>query len=84
MPLYALHSQRSLGSGDFGDLEAFSNCVERLGGSFVATLPFLAAFLDEPMEPSPYQPVSRLFGMSFIWTFLSWKKCRNPERPGIS
>jgi 4-alpha-glucanotransferase len=65
VPLYALHSQRSLGSGDFGDLEAFSNWVERLGGCFVATLPFLAAFLDEPMEPSPYQPVSRLFWNEF-------------------
>ncbi len=27
----------------------------------VATLPLLAAFLDEPFEPSPYAPASRLF-----------------------
>lgn len=32
-----------------------------LGGSAVGTLPLTAAFLDEPFEPSPYAPASRLF-----------------------
>jgi 4-alpha-glucanotransferase len=31
----------------------------------VATLPLLATFLDEPFEPSPYAPVSRLFWNEF-------------------
>ena len=31
----------------------------------VATLPMLAAFLDEPYEPSPYSPASRLFWNEF-------------------
>ncbi|HLN87528.1 MAG TPA: 4-alpha-glucanotransferase, partial [Candidatus Limnocylindrales bacterium] len=31
------------------------------GGHAVATLPMLASFLDEPFNPSPYAPVSRLF-----------------------
>ena len=31
----------------------------------VATLPLLAAFLDEPFEPSPYSPASRLFWNEF-------------------
>jgi 4-alpha-glucanotransferase len=35
--------------------------VGRLGGADVGTLPLLAAFLDEPIEISPYRPVSRLF-----------------------
>lgn len=65
LPLYALHSHRSLGAGDFGDLEALSLWVNSLGGSFTGTLPFLAAFLDEPFAPSPYQPASRLFWNEF-------------------
>ena len=32
----------------------------RIGASFVATLPLYAAFLDDPFDPSPYAPVSRL------------------------
>ncbi|HTQ81618.1 MAG TPA: 4-alpha-glucanotransferase, partial [Thermoanaerobaculia bacterium] len=35
--------------------------VERRGGSYVATLPILAQFLDEPCAFSPYSPASRLF-----------------------
>ena len=31
------------------------------GRRVVGTLPLLAAFLDEPFDPSPYSPVSRLF-----------------------
>ena len=30
-----------------------------------ATLPMLASFLDEPFNPSPYAPVSRLFWNEF-------------------
>jgi 4-alpha-glucanotransferase len=65
MPLYALHSRRSWGSGDLTDSESLLEWVARLGGSVVATLPLLAAFLDEPLEPSPYAPVSRLFWNEF-------------------
>ncbi len=65
-PLYALHSARSWGAGDFADLRAFVRWVAGLGGSVVATLPFLAAFLDEPFEPSPYAPVSRLMWNEFF------------------
>ena len=61
LPLHALHSERSWGCGDFADLQALMDWVGRLGGGVVATLPFLAAFLDPPFEPSPYAPVSRLF-----------------------
>jgi 4-alpha-glucanotransferase len=64
-PLYAVSSARSWGAGDFSDLRAFTQWVADLGGSVVATLPFLAAFLDEPFEPSPYAPVSRLMWNEF-------------------
>jgi 4-alpha-glucanotransferase len=61
LPLYALHSRRSWGIGDFTDLEALVRWASAQGASFVATLPLLASFLDTPFEPSPYMPVSRLF-----------------------
>ncbi len=65
LPLYALRSQRGWGAGDFSDLERLIRWVGGLGGGGVATLPLLAAFLDEPLEPSPYVPVSRLFWNEF-------------------
>ncbi len=64
-PLYALHSERSWGSGDFSDLEELVVFTAEHGGHAVATLPMLATFLDEPFNPSPYAPVSRLFWNEF-------------------
>jgi 4-alpha-glucanotransferase len=61
LPLYALRSQRDWGVGDFTDLGGLMEWIGRMGGSDVGTLPLLAAFLDEPLEISPYRPVSRLF-----------------------
>jgi len=61
LPLYALRTQRSAGVGDFSDLESLGRWTAGHGGSTVATLPLLAAFLEEPSELSPYAPVSRLF-----------------------
>jgi 4-alpha-glucanotransferase len=64
-PVYALHSETSWGGGTFSDLERLWDWVTRLGGSFVATLPLMAAFLDEPCDFSPYSPASRLFWNEF-------------------
>lgn len=61
LPLYSLRTERCWGAGDFTDLSDFSDWVRELGGRLVGTLPLLAAFLDEPFDPSPYAPVSRLF-----------------------
>lgn len=79
VPLYALHSGRSWGTGDFSDLETLADWLAALGGDVVATLPLLAAFLDEAQasslfEPSPYAPVSRLF-----WNELFVDVDRAPE-----
>jgi len=74
LPLYALRSKRNWGVGDFGDLDALMQWVQELGGQVVATLPLLACFLDEPFEPSPYSPVSRLF-----WNELYLDVPRLPE-----
>lgn len=76
LPLYALRTGRSWGTGDFTDLEALLDWVGDLGGGVVATLPFLAAFLDEPCEPSPYVPASRLF-----WNELYLDPSRSPDLP---
>ncbi|MFH1485025.1 MAG: 4-alpha-glucanotransferase, partial [Chloroflexota bacterium] len=59
LPLYALHSHGSI--GDFSELERLMEWVTGLGGSVVATLPLLSSSLDNPFEPSPYSPASRLF-----------------------
>jgi 4-alpha-glucanotransferase len=61
IPVYALRSDPNWGVGDFGDLKELMDWVHERGGSLVGTLPLLASFLDEPFDPSPYSPVSRLF-----------------------
>ncbi len=61
LPLYALRSGRSWGIGDLTDLQALGDWTSALGGDVVATLPLLAAFLDDPLVVSPYSPASRLF-----------------------
>ncbi|MEJ7602859.1 MAG: 4-alpha-glucanotransferase [Kofleriaceae bacterium] len=60
-PVYGLASQDSGECGDLGTLRRLFDQVQQRGGSYVATLPILAATLDEPCLFSPYSPVSRLF-----------------------
>ena len=74
LPLYALHTRESWGCGDFADLATLARWSAGLGGGAVATLPLLAAFLDEPCDPSPYTPASRLF-----WNELYVDPRRLPE-----
>ena len=65
LPLYSLRSRKNPGLGDFSDLEALARWTSRHGGRLVGTLPLLAAFLNEPFEPSPYSPASRIFWNEF-------------------
>ncbi|MDD4876020.1 MAG: 4-alpha-glucanotransferase, partial [Dehalococcoidales bacterium] len=65
LPLYALYSKNSYGSGDFSDLESLVNWVAKIGGNVVATLPLLANFNNELFTPSPYAPSSRLLWNEF-------------------
>jgi 4-alpha-glucanotransferase len=60
-PVYGLASASSGQAGDLGTLKALFEAVERRGGRYVATLPILAQFLDEPCQFSPYSPASRLY-----------------------
>jgi len=65
LPLYAFRSARNWGAGDMTDLECMMSWATDMGANVVATLPLLATFLDEPFEPSPYAPASRLFWNEF-------------------
>jgi 4-alpha-glucanotransferase len=60
-PVYGLASPETGQAGDLGTLARLLSQVEARGGKYVATLPMLAAFLDEPCHFSPYSPASRLF-----------------------
>lgn len=58
-PTYALWEQdRPLPS--FAHLHALARSLKQIGVDVVSTLPLYATFLDEPFDPSPYSPVSRL------------------------
>jgi len=60
-PVYGLAGPTSGQAGDLGTLRRLFDHVDRRGGRYVATLPILAAFLDEPCMSSPYSPASRMF-----------------------
>ncbi len=64
-PLYALHSSRSWGAGDFSDLNEILEWTMRRGGRLVGTLPLLAGFFDKDYGPGPYLPASRFFWNEF-------------------
>jgi alpha-1,4-glucan:alpha-1,4-glucan 6-glycosyltransferase/4-alpha-glucanotransferase len=59
VPVAGLRSERNLGAGDLTDLDRVASFAVGQGAAAVATLPLLAAFLDDPVEASPYMPVSR-------------------------
>jgi len=82
VPLYALRSENSWGSGVFSDLGILSEWVNSLGGDAIATLPFYAAFLDKPFEYSPYLPASKLFWNEFyldLRQIPEFKACRQAQ-----
>lgn len=67
LPMYAAHSQRSWGAGNFSDYRQLCEWLGGVGGKVMGTLPLLSAFLDRPIcEPSPYSPSSRLFWNEFF------------------
>lgn len=64
--LAALRSARSRSFGDLRDLETTCRWVGERGGDLVMVLPLLPTFNSEPVEPSPYSSVSRLFWSELI------------------
>ncbi|MGH3744211.1 MAG: 4-alpha-glucanotransferase [Mycobacteriales bacterium] len=59
--LYALHSQRSWGIGDFADLRDLAVWAAGQGAGLVLVNPLHAVAPVHPIEPSPYSPTSRRF-----------------------
>jgi 4-alpha-glucanotransferase len=77
-PLYALFSEGGMGSGDFTVLEECLSWMADKGATILGTLPLFAAYLDDPCEPSPYAPVSRLFWNEFYVDprrAVNWNRC---------
>lgn len=60
VPLHAVRSPSDWGVGSFTDLRRLGEWVASRGGALLGTLPLYPAFLEEPADPSPYLPVSRL------------------------
>ena len=58
-PAYALWEHDSQ-LPSFEQLRGLSEALPGLGVDLLVTLPLYAGFLDEPFDPSPYAPVSRL------------------------
>lgn len=58
-PAYALW-ERDAPLPSFAHLAALGRALPALGADVLVTLPLYAGFLDEPYDPSPYAPVSRL------------------------
>ena len=64
--LAAFRSSRSRALGDVRDLKTVCRWVGGHGGDLVMVLPLLPTFNSEPVEPSPYSSVSRLFWSELI------------------
>jgi len=63
LPLHAVRTEDDRGVGSFSDLTELGAWVATAGGSMVGTLPLLPLFLEPPIDPSPYLPVTR-FGVN--------------------
>lgn len=61
VPTYGLWSRTDGFCADFEALRRAASWALARGAGVLATLPLFAALLDEPCEPSPYLPASRLF-----------------------
>ncbi|HEX3796291.1 MAG TPA: 4-alpha-glucanotransferase [Acidimicrobiales bacterium] len=60
LPLHALRSDDDWGIGSYTDLAELGRWIDSLGGDLVGGLPLYPSFLEPPIDPSPYRPVSRL------------------------
>ncbi|HEY0578523.1 MAG TPA: 4-alpha-glucanotransferase [Pseudonocardia sp.] len=67
LQLYALHSARSWGIGDLGDLREFVRWTGRTHGAGAVLLnPLHAPGPTYPVQPSPYTPSSRRFANPLV------------------
>lgn len=59
--LYAVHSKRNWGVGDFGDLNRIVDWCADQGASMIGLNPLHALYPHNPAHSSPYSPSSRMF-----------------------
>jgi 4-alpha-glucanotransferase len=60
LPLHALRSDHDWGVGSYPDMASLGEWARGHGASMMGGLPLYPTFLDPPIDPSPYRPVSRL------------------------
>jgi 4-alpha-glucanotransferase len=60
IPLYALRTEDDWGVGSYRDLAQLGRWASSKGAAMVGGLPLYPTYLDAPIDPSPYRPVSRL------------------------
>ena len=66
LPLHALRTDHDRGVGTYADLARLAEWTGQAGGALVGTLPLYPVFLEEPVDPSPYRPVTKL-GLSELY-----------------
>jgi 4-alpha-glucanotransferase len=60
MPLHALRTKHDWGVGSYHDMAVLGEWAKSHGASMMGALPLYPTYLDRPIDPSPYRPVSRL------------------------
>jgi len=60
MPVHALRTNHDWGVGSYRDLATLGEWAKSHGASMMGALPLYPTYLDRPVDPSPYRPVSRL------------------------
>lgn len=60
LPLHALRTDHDWGIGSYRDLAQLGAWAREHGASMMGGLPLYPAYLDPPIDPSPYRSVSRL------------------------
>ncbi len=60
LPVHAMRTSSDWGVGSHTALREVARRVGALGGDLVGTLPLYPGYYDEPLEISPYLPVTRL------------------------
>ena len=60
LPVQSMRTRQDWGVGSYAALRETSRWASRLGGGLVGTLPLFPAYYDDPIEISPYLPVTRL------------------------
>lgn len=61
VPIYSLHSERSVGCGDLTDFKNFIEWSVQQGANFAGTLPIHSVFLNKFGDFSPYSAITRFF-----------------------